>query len=180
MSISAYLVSWPDLVREYNAHRDQVDFLFRAVDNDRDWVTWVPLWTDSPTTAMCMSDVYEELRHHLEPKARKKLDELFGAFFWWNREARRNCPAYVRELSKETDGEAFAVTMRPVTVRKYLALWDEAGFEQMRGPFAEEFPEGVERVEDFDEFKQYAAMWVGLLRKAAEQGRGLVVSVFGT
>jgi hypothetical protein len=81
MSISAYLISWPEFVAALKAHRTQPDFLFRAVDAEEPWVQYVSLWTDSPTTAMFASDVYEELRHHLDSAARAKLDELFGVFF---------------------------------------------------------------------------------------------------
>jgi hypothetical protein len=180
MSISARIVSWPELVAAWNAHRDEPDFLFRAEDDNQPWVTWASLWDDSPTTAMCASDVYEKLRRHLSLTAQGELDGLFGAFFWWNKAAGRYTPAYVRELSKEADGEAFAVTMQPATVRKYLGLWDKAAFDELRLPFKAEFPRGAERIKDFDAFKRYVEMWVGLLRKAAERVRGLVVSIFGT
>jgi hypothetical protein len=56
------------------------------------------------------------------------------------------------------DGEAFAITMKPATVKKHLALWDQAAFDQLRHPFKEEFPLGMERIETFDEFKRYVEM----------------------
>jgi hypothetical protein len=111
MSISAYFVSWPELVVEWNAHQHKPDFLYRAVDAGQPWVTPAYLWTDSPTTAMLASDVYEDLRDSLSPHLRKKFDELFGAFFWWNKADNRYTPAYVRELSETADPKAFAVTM---------------------------------------------------------------------
>jgi hypothetical protein len=180
MSISARLVSWPELVTAWKAHRDRRDFLFRAEDDNQPWVAYASVQDDSPRTALAASEVYERLRRHLGPAARRQFDELFGAFFWWNTAAGRNTPAYVQELSQEADGEVFAVAMKPDTVKKYLALWDEAAFEPLRRAFPTAFPRGTERIETFDSFKQYAEMWVGLLRRAAERDRGLVVSVFGT
>jgi len=180
MSISARLVSWPEFVTALQAHRTQPGFLFRAEDANEAWVQYAPLWTDSPTTAMFASDVYEELRHHLSSAARAKLDELFGVFFWWNKADGRYTPTYFQDVSDVPDGEAFAITMKPATVKKHLELWDQAAFDQLRQPFKEEFPTGAERIKDFDEFKEYVEMWIGLLRKAAQPDRGLVVSVFGT
>jgi hypothetical protein len=180
MSISARLVSWPEFEAALQAHRTQPDFLFRAEDAQEPWVQYASLCTDSPTTAMFASDVYEELRHHLSSDARTKLDQLFGVFFWWNKADDRYTPTYFQDVSDVPDSEAFAITMKPATVKKHLELWDQAAFDWLRQPFDEEFPTGVERVQSFDEFKQYVEMWIGLLRKAAQQDRGLVVSVFGT
>jgi hypothetical protein len=180
MSISARLVSWPEFVAALQAHQDQPDFLSRALDAHEPWAEYASLYTDSPTTAMFASDVYEELRHHLSSAARAKLDELFGVFFWWNKADRRYTPTYYQDVSPVPDGEAFAITMKPATVKRHLELWDEAAFDQLRQAFKEEFPAGVERMRDFDEFKQYVEMWIGLLRRAAQRDRGLVVSVFGT
>jgi hypothetical protein len=180
MSISARFVSWPELVAAFQAHPDEPDFLFRAQDNQEPWVTYASVYDDSPRTAYDASRAYEKLRRRLTPDDREKLDRLFGAFFWWNEAAHRNTPVYVQDLSEQADGEAFAVTMRPETVREYLALWDEAAFEQMRGPSRRSFPRSIERMKSFDAFKEYVGMWIGLLQGAVERDRGLVVSIFGT
>jgi hypothetical protein len=180
MSISARLVSWPEFAAALQAHRTQPAFLFRAEEAEEPWVRWMPLWTDSPTTAMSASDLYEELRHYLSGTARVKLDKLFGVFFWWNKADDRCTPTYFQDVSEVPDGEVFAITMKPATVKEHLKLWDEAAFDGLREPFHQVFPAGVERVKDFDEFKRYVQMWIGLLREAAKRDRGLVVSVFGT
>src|SRR5260370_21204158 len=113
MSISARLVSWPEFVAAWQAHRTQADFLFRAEDANEPWVQYTSLWTDSPTTAMFASDVYEELRHHLSSTARAKLDELFVVFFWWNKADDRYTPTYFQDLSEVPDGDALATTPKP-------------------------------------------------------------------
>jgi hypothetical protein len=124
-----------------------------------------------------MSKVYEKLGRYLPAPVRKKLDKLFGAFFWLD-EPGRCAIAFVQELSESADPEVFAAAMRPTTVRKYLALWDEAGFEKMQQPFHAEFANGTERVENVATFYHFAKMWVDLLRQAARRRRGFVVSWF--
>jgi hypothetical protein len=193
MPFYACLVSWPQLVARWKAHvaersahakdadwndaNRQADLLFDARDRGEPWVAGVDLWTDSHNTSMCMSRVYEKLRRYLPAAARKKHDRLFGAFFWLD-EAGRCAIAFVQELSDYADPEVFAAAMRPGTVRAHLALWDQAAFEQLRQPFRSEFPEGAERVEEFETFSRFVGMWVDLLREAAKQRRGLVVSWF--
>jgi hypothetical protein len=178
MSISAHFVSWPELVERFNARPNRADFLFRSEDAEEPWVERIHLWTDSPTAAERASDVYDKLRAYLAPDVRAKFDRLLGVFFWWNRADPWRAPTVFQDLSDEADREAFAVTMKPESVARHLALWDPAAFEQLRGPFQVEFPRGVEHFEDFDEFVEYVRVWVGLLRDAGNRGRGLVVSVF--
>jgi hypothetical protein len=183
MSISSFIVDWPKFVSEWKTRPDYASvngFYWDAMEEPKPWIAHHRLWTDSPTTQMHASEVYEELRPHLDKASRRAFDKLFGAFFWWNEAAGKFAIAFHNDLGKGANPEVFAITMKPATVEKHLALWDEGAFDRLRAPFKAEFPEGNERIENFGVFKKYVKMWVSLLQKAASKHRGVVVSVHGT
>jgi hypothetical protein len=184
MYITASLVSWPELVKQWHAlHGKSAEgdsFFFDARDDpNQTWVVDHDLWFDNPKMSSPMGDAYAKVRQHLEPTARMKLDRIFGLFFWLDHEVDGKYTYHsLQELSPEADPEIFAMAMRPSTVREYLSLWDPTAFEQLRQPFEAEYPKGVGDLSlDFAQFKKYAEMWVELLTAAAAEDRGLVLTV---
>ncbi len=178
MTNYAYLVDWQGFAAAWEkGDASNPDWFWDARDEGAAWVGMFDLWCASPISGGQMAEVYDKLRGHVPARSRKKLDKLFGAFFWPHEIDGHYTIRYVQDLIARPSPDVFAGAMRPATVRRYLARWDEAGFERMRRSFHDEFPVGLDRVADFGEFKRYAEMWVELLRAAAEAGRGIVVDM---
>lgn len=179
MTNYAYLVDWRKFAAAWR--KDSAadpDWFWNARDDEADWVRPYDLWCASPLWGGQAAGVYDLLREHVPARPRRKLDALFGAFFWPHEVAGRYAIHYVQDLIPRPNEFVYAGAMRPATVRRYLAKWDEAAFERMRPAFrADALPDWYDRVTDFDKFERYAVMWVDLLRTADATDRGVVVDM---
>jgi hypothetical protein len=84
------------------------------------------------------------------------------------------------ELEEGEDGDLFGidVALKPKTVKELEAMARRLDLEHCRSLFEKHVTAGG-RFGSFDDWKGYAEGWLGLLRRAADEGKGLVVAVFG-
>lgn len=145
MSITAYLVQWDEFVAAFQERygKDSA-FLYRAIEDDEPWLEECEAWTDSPATAWVASEAYGGIRRRLAESERRVADQLLGALFW----RQDGTPAWIRDLDFEADGEVFAITMKPATVREYARLAApetlaalRAGFDAFWQPFQAVVPD---------------------------------------
>jgi hypothetical protein len=84
------------------------------------------------------------------------------------------------ELDEGEDGDLFGIdtALKPETVKELASVARRLDLGRCRPHFEKHVTAGG-RFDSFDDWKRYADEWLGLLRRAAEGDKGLVIAVFG-
>ncbi len=141
-------------------------------------LTLEPLTINTWRTAGEFVRIFEAMGKRWRTPNQKKLENLLGILFWgWLSKE----PVRVMELAVDPIGlNGIGTAISPARVRDLAVLAASVDLSECEGLFREaKAKEGPGRFETFSDYRAYAEEWFGLLRRAAETGKGFLVVAFG-
>jgi hypothetical protein len=165
--MAVYLVDWDDF-QEKVRHAEAYEVLEQLRPE--------PLEYDSAKAPMGFLEAFDAFKRAWKSDERRDFKEVFDTLFWsW-----RGGADQVMELEEGEDGDLFGidVALKPETVMELAGVARRLDLGRCRPHFEEHVTAGG-RFDSFDDWKGYADEWLGLLRRAADEGKGLVIAVFG-
>src|SRR4051794_23469051 len=165
--MAVYIVDWDDFQeRVRNAEAYEVLEQLRPE----------PLGDRSAKAPMSFLDAFDAFKRAWKSDERLYFKEVFDTLFWsWRGGAARGMG-----LGEGGDGGLFGVdtALKPETVKDLEAMARRLDLGNCR-PLFEKHVTDRWRFDSFDDWKGYADEWLGLLRRAADEGKGLVIAVLG-
>jgi hypothetical protein len=165
--MAVYLVDW-DEFKEKVRHAEAYEVLEQLRPE--------PLEDESARAPMSFLDAFDAFKRAWKSDERLYFKEVFDTLFWsWRGGGDR-----VMELEEGEDGDLFGIdiALKPETVKGLEAMARRLDLEHCRPHFEKHVTAGG-RFDSFDDWKGYADEWLGLLRRAAERDKGLVLAIFG-
>jgi hypothetical protein len=167
VEMAVYIVDW-DGFQEQVRHTEAYEVLEQLSPE--------PLEYESARAPMSFLKVFDAFKPAWKSDEQRYFKEVFDTLFWsWRGDGEQ-----VMELETGEDGDLFGidVALKPETVKELEAMARRLDLEHCRSLF-EQHVTNTERFASFDDWKRYGDEWQGLIRRAAEEDKGLVVAVFG-
>ncbi|MEW6307223.1 MAG: hypothetical protein AB1705_27535 [Verrucomicrobiota bacterium] len=192
MQIVTHLIDWEE-AQERAGAGTLAELLYGEDLEDEDWeeeeededlddeeAASNGLWTDSYTVYSDIADAYRAMRAELPDNVRRHTDRFFNALI-------SKDPLMELEGVKLTDG--WLVTLTPQTAEELSNLADEINFKDFKRAFTAKCPrDSKTRLAEYAEpadpnrvfdlvVLPYLQSWTELLSQAADQEKGVLVSV---
>jgi hypothetical protein len=167
VEMAVYLVDWDDF-QEKVRHEEAYEVLEQLRPE--------PLEDGNAKAPMGFLEAFDAFKRGWTSDERLYFKEVFDTLFWsW-----RGGADQVMELEEGEGGDLFGidVALKPETVKELAGVARRLDLGRCR-PLFEEHVTNVRGFNSFDHWKGYAEEWLGMLRRAAEGNKGLVLAVFG-
>ena len=167
--MDVYLVDWDDF--QEKVLLDDVSEVLEA-----DEFEGVALDDPSARAPAAFLEAFDRFKRAWKSEGKLYFKEVFDTLFAdWRGGADR-----IMELQDGEDGNLFGVdtALKAETARELLKSAGKIHLEECRALFEATF-DRTGRFQTFEEWKTYGEAWLGLLARAAEQDKGLIVVLFG-
>lgn len=167
--MDVYLVDW-DAFQEEVFHSDASEVL--------DGLEPVQLADENKRAPLAFMEAFDAFKRAWKSDEKFYFKEVFDTLFWdWRGDAYRIME--LRESGEEDcDLDCIETALKPETVRALLQTAKRLDLQACRHLY-EEFVDDSNRFGSFDRWREYGEEWLGLLRRADVENRGLIVAGFG-
>jgi hypothetical protein len=184
--MEVYLVRWDEFQAlvlkgdELELRREAIDR--GLIDEDELWnwelsalVESANLDFESSRSPFAFMDAFDRFKRSWKSDGRLHFNEVFDTLFW----ECRGDSHQIMELEEGEDVDLFGIdtALRPETVRELLETATKIQLEECRPFFKAKNDDS--RFGSFDDWLAYGEEWRALLGRAAEEGKGLIVAMFG-
>jgi hypothetical protein len=162
-----YFVDWDDF--QEKVLRDDPDEVLERLESE-------DLDDPSDRAPLAFLEAFDRFKRDWKSDAKLHFKEVFDTLFWQYRDSSNR----IMELREGEDFDLFGIdtALGPGTVEELLEQAARFDLEDCR-PYFERTFDPAGRFKSFDEWKSYGEGWLKLLGRAAEEGKGLVVAMFG-
>ena len=168
VTCSVSLVDWPEFVRVAGAAKDSSALAQRFPPE--------PISDDISGRQLDFLERLDAFATAWDSSAREAFTALFNTLFWsWRSYEHRLIDLDV-PIERLSDGLESAWS--PATVKRFAGLWRQVSLEECRDIYRPAEGEYV-AFTTFEEFKEYAEEWGGIIERGAARGLGLVTFAWG-
>jgi hypothetical protein len=169
VAMGAYLVDWDDF-QEKVRHADASDVL--------EEIERQPLTDESARAPWDFLEVFDGFKRAWKSDAKLYFKEVFDTLFSFCRGSAYQVMELEEGESEDSDLFGIDTALRPETVKELVDLARKVYLEECR-PLFENHLKGSQRFNSFNEWRSYGEEWLTLLRRAADQDQGFIITNFG-
>ena len=173
MQVTATLVDWQEALKRRDSGT-LAETIWEAVDEGEPWVDQdVPWESDSHVQYTFVGEAYDALRGRLAERNRARADMFMNALIW------DGPSGHLQDLGEGLEFEIFSITISPQTTASLVELVGQIDFSEFREAYERCCSREIKKTLDpYDlNFIGYIQQWTALLQMAAEQQRGIVISI---
>lgn len=135
------------------------------------------LSTDSAKAPSDFVYCYDAFKRAWKTDSRLDFHKVFGTMFWFCWTKGKQTMELERGEDERIDFYGIDTALKPETVKELAKAASRFDLEECRPHFLK-YIKGGSRFRTFEDWKSYGEEWLGILRRAAAEDKGLVVANF--